>query len=132
MARTRTDAFGQGIMCHCRPGTRRRDLEFRLQRRLAALSDLILEARGLYYRYDRKICALRGLDLIVRRGRKLAVLGANGAGKSTLFLHLNGTLRPEPGEILIDGRPAGYGRRELLEWRQQVGLVFQNPDDQLF
>ncbi|HKX30132.1 MAG TPA: ATP-binding cassette domain-containing protein, partial [Blastocatellia bacterium] len=81
------------------------------------MSDPILEARDLHYRYDREICALHGLDLAVRRGRKLAVLGANGAGKSTLFLHLNGTLRPERGEIRIDGRPAGYHRRELLEWR---------------
>jgi cobalt/nickel transport system ATP-binding protein len=99
---------------------------------VAALSDVILEARGLVYNYDREVCALRGLDFTARRGRKLAVLGANGAGKSTLFLHLNGTLRPEIGEIRIDGQPAGYRRRELLEWRQRVGLVFQNPDDQLF
>jgi cobalt/nickel transport system ATP-binding protein len=99
---------------------------------VAALSDVILEARGLFYNYDREICALRGLDLSARRGHKLAVLGANGAGKSTLFLHLNGTLRPEQGEIRIRGKRAGYQRRELLEWRQQVGLVFQNPDDQLF
>ena len=97
-----------------------------------ALSDVILEAHGLSYRYRSDICALRGLDLTVRRGRKLAVLGANGAGKSTLFLHLNGTLRPEQGEIRINGQRAGYSRRELLEWRQQIGLVFQNPDDQLF
>jgi cobalt/nickel transport system ATP-binding protein len=99
---------------------------------VAALSDVILEARGLVYNYDREVCALRGLDFTARRGRKLAVLGANGAGKSTLFLHLNGTLRPENGEIRINGQAAGYRRRELLEWRQRVGLVFQNPDDQLF
>jgi cobalt/nickel transport system ATP-binding protein len=99
---------------------------------VATLSDVILEARGLVYNYDREVCALRGLDFTARRGRKLAVLGANGAGKSTLFLHLNGTLRPETGEIRINGQPAGYRRRELLEWRQRVGLVFQNPDDQLF
>jgi cobalt/nickel transport system ATP-binding protein len=96
------------------------------------LSDVILETRGLVYNYDREVHALRGLDFTARRGRKLAVLGANGAGKSTLFLHLNGTLRPEMGEIRINGQPAGYRRRELLEWRQRVGLVFQNPDDQLF
>jgi cobalt/nickel transport system ATP-binding protein len=99
---------------------------------VAALSDVILEASGLVYNYDREVCALRGLDLTARRGRKLAVLGANGAGKSTLFLHLNGTLRPDMGEIRINGQRAGYRRRELLEWRQRVGLVFQNPDDQLF
>ena len=96
------------------------------------MSDVILETRGVVYNYDREVCALRGLDFTVRRGRKLAVLGANGAGKSTLFLHLNGTLRPQTGEVWINGRPAGYRRRELLEWRRRVGLVFQNPDDQLF
>jgi cobalt/nickel transport system ATP-binding protein len=96
------------------------------------LSDVILETRGLVYNYDREVHALRGLDFTARRRRKLAVLGANGAGKSTLFLHLNGTLRPEMGEIRINGQLAGYRRRELLEWRQRVGLVFQNPDDQLF
>lgn len=99
---------------------------------MAALSDVILEARGLIYNYDREVRALSGLDFTARSGRKLAVLGANGAGKSTLFLHLNGTLRPEMGKIWIKGQPAGYSRRELLEWRQRVGLVFQNPDDQLF
>ena len=99
---------------------------------MESLSDVILEACGLVYNYDREVCALRGLDLAARRGRKLAVLGANGAGKSTLFLHLNGTLRPEMGEIRINGQLAGYRRRELLEWRRRIGLVFQNPDDQLF
>jgi cobalt/nickel transport system ATP-binding protein len=95
-------------------------------------NDIVLEARDLHYHYDQEICALLGIDLTVRRGRRLAVLGANGAGKSTLFLHLNGTLKPERGEILINGRKAEYNRRGLLDWRQKVGLVFQNPDDQLF
>lgn len=95
-------------------------------------NDIVLEARDLHYHYDQEICALLGIDLTVRRGRRLAVLGANGAGKSTLFLHLNGTLKPERGEIFISGRKAEYNRRGLLDWRQKVGLVFQNPDDQLF
>lgn len=95
-------------------------------------NDIVLEAHDLHYHYDQEICALLGIDLTVRRGRRLAVLGANGAGKSTLFLHLNGTLKPERGEILINGRKAEYNRRGLLDWRQKVGLVFQNPDDQLF
>lgn len=94
--------------------------------------DILLAARGLQYHYEGGICALQGLELTVRRGRRLAVLGANGAGKSTLFLHLNGTLKPERGEIQINGRKAEYSRNSLLAWRQQVGLVFQNPDDQLF
>jgi cobalt/nickel transport system ATP-binding protein len=93
---------------------------------------IALEASGLHYHYDGQVCALQGIDLTVRQGRRLAVLGANGAGKSTLFLHLNGTLKPERGGIWIKGEKAEYSRRGLLNWRQQVGLVFQNPDDQLF
>lgn len=93
---------------------------------------IALEACDLHYHYDGQVCALQGIDLAVRRGRRLAVLGANGAGKSTLFLHLNGMLRPERGELRINGRKAEYSRRGLLAWRQQVALVFQNPDDQLF
>ncbi len=96
------------------------------------IDDPVLEARNLQYHYDGAICALQGLDLRIHRGRRLVVLGANGAGKTTMFLHLNGTLRPEHGAVFIEGRKAGYGRRDLLAWRQQVGLVFQNPDDQLF
>jgi len=96
------------------------------------VSDVVLAAQGLEYRYPGGVQGLRGVNLAVRRGSKLAVLGANGAGKSTLLLHLNGTLRPERGAILLDGRPAQYSRPGLMAWRQQVGLVLQDPDDQLF
>jgi cobalt/nickel transport system ATP-binding protein len=91
----------------------------------------VIEAVKVDYEYE-GVPALRGLTLRLPRAHALAVLGANGAGKSTLFLHLNGTLRPRSGEIRIDGRPCGYSRRELLEWRRRVGIVFQDPDDQLF
>ena len=97
-----------------------------------AVSDLILVAQRLEYRYPGGVQGLRGVNLAVRGGSKLAVLGANGAGKSTLLLHLNGTLRPERGEIFLDGRPVQYSRPGLMAWRQQVGLVLQDPDDQLF
>lgn len=90
-----------------------------------------VEALELAYAYE-GVPALRGLTLRLPRGRAVAVLGANGAGKSTLFLHLNGTLRPRSGEVRIEGRRRGRGRRELLEWRRRVGIVFQDPDDQLF
>ena len=95
------------------------------------MGDLIIEAKGLCYRYPCGKKALMGLDLRVERRRKLAVLGANGSGKTTLFLCLNGILRPQSGGLALQGRPVSYARRDLLEWRRSVGLVFQEPDDQV-
>jgi cobalt/nickel transport system ATP-binding protein len=92
----------------------------------------LLAARGLEYVYSGGVVALRGLDLNIERGRKLAILGANGSGKTTLLLHLNGTCKPTRGEIRLDGQPARYEHRALNQWRRRVGLVLQEPDDQLF
>jgi cobalt/nickel transport system ATP-binding protein len=92
----------------------------------------LLEARGLTYAWPGGVAALDGLDLRVARGRRLAILGPNGAGKTTLLLHLNGTLRPGKGQILLDGAPVDYGRTALNDWRRRVGLVLQDADDQLF
>jgi cobalt/nickel transport system ATP-binding protein len=96
------------------------------------MAGLILEARGLTYAYPGGVAALAGLDLGVEKGRKLAVLGPNGAGKTTLLLHLNGTLKPSAGEVRLDGAVQGYSRVALVGWRKRVGLVLQEPDDQLF
>lgn len=93
---------------------------------------VILEARGLRHHFSGGVVALDGLDLTVEEGRRLAILGPNGAGKTTLLLHLNGTLKPQAGHVLVDGRAAQYGRAELNAWRRRVGLVLQEPDDQLF
>ena len=93
----------------------------------------ILETEGICYTYEgnsRK--ALDQVSLRIRRGRKTAIMGGNGSGKSTLFLCLNGILKPQAGNVLLDGRPVGYRRKELLELRRRVGIVFQDPDDQLF
>lgn len=75
---------------------------------------------------------MAGLDLRVEKGRCLAILGPNGAGKTTILLHLNGTLRPSSGVVLLDGQSASYSRAALSAWRRRVGLVLQDADDQLF
>ncbi len=93
---------------------------------------VILAARDIHFRYPGGAAALSGLDLDIAAGETLAILGANGSGKSTLFLHLNGSLRPDRGEIRIEGKTAGYDRQALTRWRTKVGLVLQDPDDQLF
>jgi cobalt/nickel transport system ATP-binding protein len=59
-------------------------------------------------------------------------MGANGSGKSTFFLNLNGVLRPQKGNIYINGKAIDYSKKGLLEVRRQVGIVFQDPDNQLF
>lgn len=92
----------------------------------------MLSTIGVGYRYPGGLVALDDVSLTVQRGRKLALLGANGAGKTTFLLHLNGLLRPQFGEVRLDGGAAGYDRRALKAWRQRVGLVLQDPNDQLF
>lgn len=75
---------------------------------------------------------LRGCSLSFERGMRHALLGANGAGKTTLLQHLNGLLRPSAGTLRWDDQPFDYSRAGLAELRRRVGLVFQNPDRQLF
>lgn len=95
----------------------------------------IFEFENVCYQYpghDDDEFALHGFDLSLPAGEKIAVVGRNGSGKSTFFLHCNGLYRPKTGRILFKGEPLAYDRKGLRRLRQQVGLVFQNPDDQLF
>jgi energy-coupling factor transport system ATP-binding protein len=91
----------------------------------------ILEAEGLGYVYPtHHVEALRGVDLSIREGEFIAILGQNGSGKTTLAKHFNGLLKPTSGRILVRGKPTTeYSHRELA---QLVGYVFQNPDHQIF
>jgi cobalt/nickel transport system ATP-binding protein len=88
-----------------------------------------LHAAGLRYRYPSGRAALNGVDLHVEHGERVALLGPNGAGKTTFALHLNGLLRGE-GRLEVAGLEVAPGT--LRELRARVGLVFQDPDDQLF
>lgn len=96
------------------------------------MSDAFLTVQNVFYRYPDGTAALDNCTLKVRRGSRTAVLGANGAGKTTMFLHLNGILRPSVGHVLCSGIPLDYSRAGLKKLRSLVGLVFQNPDSQLF
>ena len=88
-----------------------------------------ISARGLRYSYPSGQVALNGVDLAVEHGERLAVLGPNGAGKTTFVLHLNALLMGG-GELEVAG--LRVEKETVWDLRERVGLVFQDPDDQLF
>jgi cobalt/nickel transport system ATP-binding protein len=92
--------------------------------------EVALEVEGLAFVYPDGSSALRGLDLRVEAGERVAVLGPNGAGKTTLALHLNGIHRAAHGRVTVAGTELTDA--SVREIRRRVGLVFQDPDDQLF
>lgn len=94
--------------------------------------DVIIKTENLHYSYEDGTKALQGIDLELKRGKRIAFLGANGSGKSTFFLCLNGVLKPQKGTLYYEGHPYYYTRKELLALRSKVGIVFQDPDNQLF
>ncbi len=93
------------------------------------MTDEIIRLENLSYRYPDGRRALDGIDLGIGRGESVALIGPNGAGKSTLLLHLNGIIFGY-GRVMVDGGP--ITEDNLKEVRRKVGVVFQNPDDQLF
>ena len=104
--------------------------------------DILLDERGvikahdLWYTYMRgtplETVALRGVDFTVQSGKIVGVIGATGSGKSTLLQHLNGLLFPQSGGMRIANKDITVKQTNLRLIRQQVALLFQHPEDQLF
>ena len=94
--------------------------------------ETLLAFDNVVFRYPDGNAGLAGCSLTITRGSRNALIGANGAGKTTLFQHANGLLRPQSGAIRYAGRPVDYSRAGLRALRSEIGLVFQNPDQQLF
>ncbi len=94
------------------------------------MSHHIVEVKNLRHIYPDGTAALRDVSFRITHGESVAIIGANGAGKSTLLLHLNGYLAPTAGQIRIGDYP--LTKATLPEIRRTVGMVFQDPDDQLF
>ena len=89
-----------------------------------------LKVVGLNYHYPDGTEVLRDAGFHIHPGERVALLGPNGAGKTTLVFHLNGIFRPESGSVTVAGLPVEDAN--LMEIRRRVGIVFQDPDDQLF
>jgi cobalt/nickel transport system ATP-binding protein len=96
---------------------------------------MIFQAKGISFRYNEQL-ALNQLSMDVRKGERLALLGANGSGKSTLLRLFDGLVFPDSGEVFFDGEQLSAAKLASTEFtfgfRRRVGLVFQNPDAQLF
>lgn len=92
----------------------------------------ILKLQDLHYYYPDGTYALKGITMAIPKGKVIAILGSNGAGKSTLFQHFNGILKPASGTVFYNEQAVDYSRKGLLNLRQAVGMVFQDPDNQLF
>jgi cobalt/nickel transport system ATP-binding protein len=96
----------------------------------AAVAAPAVAVRAVTYSYPDGSEALHGVDLAIEPGERVALLGPNGAGKTTLLLHLNGIFLPSDGDVRIGG--LAVEKANFKEIRRRVGLVFQDPDDQLF
>jgi cobalt/nickel transport system ATP-binding protein len=93
------------------------------------MSDIAIAIKDLSYSYPGEDACLRGISFSVDKGETFGLIGPNGAGKSTLLLHLNGVLRGR-GRVEVFGRLLRKDTVRLI--RKQVGIVFQDPNDQLF
>ncbi len=99
----------------------------------------IIEGQGLSYNYilyddegrpEKNVPGLDGVNIEVKAGQFIAILGHNGSGKSTLARHLNALLVPDEGTLYVDGRDTA-DENNIWKIRQSAGMVFQNPDNQI-
>ncbi len=91
--------------------------------------EYVVEARNLSHVYSNNVVALRNVNLRIRRGEFVAIIGHNGSGKTTLAKHINGLLKPTSGEIIVHGMDTR--KHTVAEIARKVGYVFQNPDHQI-
>jgi len=100
------------------------------------MDELIFKLNNVYFSYLHKYPALCGIDMEIRKGEKIAILGANGSGKSTLLQLLDALIFPHKGRVEAFGRELNEtdfnAASFCRDFRSKVGLIFQNPDIQLF
>jgi len=112
------------------PEARYNVLKWEDAKRMEKYQDPIIEIADLEYAYPDGKKVLNGIDLTIRGGEFVAILGQNGSGKTTLVKHFNCLLKPTRGNVLISG--INTRRRNVSDLASEIGFVFQNPDCQIF
>lgn len=93
-------------------------------------NDVIIDVQQLGHTYPNGAKALNGIDLQIRTGEFLGIIGQNGAGKTTMVKHFNGLLKPTEGRVVVKG--VDTRNAQVSNLARHVGYVFQNPDHQIF
>ena len=93
---------------------------------------IMLKLENICFSYEKQNKILKNISLDIKKGEKTVFLGENGSGKSTLFFLLNGLLKPDSGEIYFNGEKLKYKKKDLENLRKKVGIVFQDPEVQIF
>lgn len=92
----------------------------------------MIETKNLSFGYDKNKSIIKNISFNIKKGDKVFFLGENGSGKSTLFLLLNGILKKNNGDIIVCGEKIKYDKKSLVELRKRIGIVFQDPEIQIF
>ncbi len=92
----------------------------------------MLKMENVTYIYEDKTVALDNVNIDLTKGKKIGIIGSNGAGKSTVFMNFLGLLKPTKGNILYNDNILKYDKKTLTSLRMDIGIVFQDPDKQIF
>ncbi len=95
------------------------------------MEEKIIKVERLKFSYEKGKEILKGIDVEIKKGEKIAVLGNNGSGKTTFFMNLNGVYLFAEGNIYLKGRKIEKNKKDLNYLRENIGIVFQNPDNQI-
>lgn len=92
----------------------------------------MFKVENLTYKYEKDKLALSNINMNLYKGDIIGIIGTNGSGKSTLFMNMMGILKPSSGTILFKNEPIKYNKKRLYNLRKEVGIVFQDPENQIF
>lgn len=92
----------------------------------------LIEIKNLSFSYDKSYKALNNINLSVDKGKIIGILGVSGSGKSTLVQIIDGLLKPDSGTVFFNNTDIFQNPKKIQNFRFKIGLILQNPEDQLF